>query len=485
MISLQRHVVLVTAVVIVSITLLFAVFSSSLSTLQFSDTFLNRNSLRQFHLLLPATAANLNLCRLLLSSTIAGYPEPILLGWDGHGEYNGTQSHLFKISESLAYLNTLPPSRDDDLVLLLDAYDVWLLLPPEVIISRYHKMVEESEQRLRKDGLFAKQNGGSDIRHSIFFGADKTCWPDDGRRAACWAVPDSSMRQKAFGPDTDSWMVPARPRWLNSGTIIGPVKDMRDMFNGTMAMVHRVFDEAYEFRTSDQYYFQEMWAAQEVSRMRLRDGNVQLPVLGRDQATGDEIYGMVPNVPDGQRTEYHVSLDYRSQIFQTSAAYAEYLVWMSFNHTTAVTSQLPSQQPRLDQLQLPRDIATSVPPFGKGVSSEAIPGRYGWADMMLGVNMVTQTVFPLFHMTGDKGLRDKWWPLLSFHPYGKALLSARRESSNADVVAQVNGVKWTGAGVARNGSLPVSTRGGAWSDQGLHFSWDDVCAEHEDGLFNF
>lgn len=482
MITLQRHIVLGTAVVILSVTLLFAIYSASFPTSYLGDFWPTQHAPRQFHLLLPATAANLNFCRLLLSSTIAGYPEPVLLGWDGHGEYDGAQSHLFKISETLAYLNTLPASRDDDLVLLLDAYDVWLLLPPEVIISRYEKMVESYNRHLQEDDLYGKQNGGAKIQHSIFFGADKTCWPDDARRAACWAVPDSPLRQKAFGPDTDTWMVPARPRWLNSGTNIGPVKDMRDMFSGVMAMVHRAFDANYEFRNSDQYYFQEVWAAQEVGRMALRNGGVQVPVLGREQTTGDERFGVLPNVPLGERTEYHVTLDYRSELFQTSAAYAEYLVWMSFNHSTATTSRLSDHRPRLDQLQLPQDIATAAPPFGDTESESEQPG---WADMMLGVNMITQVVFPLFHMTGDKNLRDTWWPKLSFHPHGKALLSAKRHVSDADAIAEVHGVKWTGAKVLRNGTSPASTRGGAWSDQGLHFSWDDVCATHEEDLFNF
>ncbi|KAK6396778.1 hypothetical protein LTR65_008676 [Meristemomyces frigidus] len=449
----------------------------------YDNSFVNRHSLRELHLLLPATAANLNLCRLLLSGTIAGYPEPIFPGWDGHGLYDGAKSHLFKISETLAYLNTLPASRDEDLVLLLDAYDIWLLLPPEVIISRYEQMVKASDQRLREDDLYGQQIGGVEIRNSIFFGADKTCWPDDARRAACWAAAETPMRQKAFGPDTDSWMVPSRPRWLNSGTIIGPVKDMRDMFNGTMAMVHRVFDEDYKFRTSDQYYFQEVLGAQEIARMGLRDGGVQLPVLGRDPSNGSEIFGVVPNVPNGHRTEYHVTLDYQSEIFQTSAAYAEYLVWMSFNHSTETAQQPSGYRQRLDQLQLPQDVATAAPPFGKGFPADTVPGQYRWADMMLGVNMVTQTVFPVFHMTGDKSLRDKWWPRLWHHPYGKALLSASKEYADTNIVANVNGVKWTGATVVRNGSLPGTTRGGAWSDQGLHLKWDDLCAVHEDELF--
>lgn len=168
----------------------------------------------QLHLLLPATATNLNLCKLLLSATITGYPTPTLLGWEGHGQYNGTESHLFKISETLAYLDNLPASADDDLVLVLDAYDVWLQLPPDVLIKRYFSAIDKANARLKREGIHGVEHGGAVVKQSILFGPDKTCWPDDERRAACWAVPESSLPKDIFGPATDTWMVPNRPRWL-------------------------------------------------------------------------------------------------------------------------------------------------------------------------------------------------------------------------------------------------------------------------------
>lgn len=173
-----------------------------------------RNTKTQLHLLLPATASNLNLCKLLLSSTIAGFPNPILLGWEGHGQYNGSKSHLFKISETLAYLNTLPASADEDIVLVLDAYDVWLQLPPDVLIRRYFQAIDKANKRLKSESIYGVEHGGAVVKQSILFGPDKTCWPDDERRAACWAVPESSLPDDIFGPATDTWMVPNRPKWL-------------------------------------------------------------------------------------------------------------------------------------------------------------------------------------------------------------------------------------------------------------------------------
>jgi len=446
----------------------------------------------RFHLVLPATAVNVNLCRLLLSGLVTGYPEPVFVGWGGHGQYDGAKSHLFKISETLAYLNSLPASADGDLVLLLDAYDIWLQLRPDVLIKRYYDLIDRANQRLREDGVYGATHGGAEVRQSIVFGPDKTCWPTDARRAACWAVPKSSMSEIAFGPDTDSWMVPNRPIWLNSGTIMGPAKDMRDMFNGTMEQVKRKFDVNFKQRNSDQYYFQELFADQEVGRIKLRNGSVQAPVVGQDRSTGEAIHGDVPDLPPGRRTEYHVTLDYETEIFQTSAAYTEYLTWMSFNHSSAFDPQLASRR-RLDQGEIPQDISNSPAPFASIEKADTdLPVHHSWADLILGVNGVTGTIFPLFHLTGEKAYRDRWWPRMWFHSHGRDLLNAARKANpyaeDPEMVAVVNGVRWKTPTVYRVNGSAVSgkgqvSRGGGWSDQGEHFGWDELCHVHEEKLF--
>lgn len=204
---LQRQVTLIATVLVLLITLWFAFASSSVQS-QVLDTFRSVPQVdRELHLLLPATAANLNFCRLLLSSTITQYPEPILIGWGGHGAYDGAKSHLFKISETLAYLRTLDSSHDDDLVLVVDAYDILMIMPPAVMISRYNELMTKSNARLESQGIHGKSLGGEQIRNTLYWGPDKICWPGTSARAACWAVPEAPMPAKAFGPDTDTWMV--------------------------------------------------------------------------------------------------------------------------------------------------------------------------------------------------------------------------------------------------------------------------------------
>lgn len=401
-----------------------------------------------------------------------------MLGWEGYGQYNGSESHLFKISETLAYLNRLPSTADNDLVLLLDAYDIWLQLPPEVLIQRYHNAIDKGNARLRLEGTYGAHHGGAQVKQSIIFGPDKTCWPNDERRAACWAVPQSSLASDAFGPATDTWIVPNRPRWLNSGTIMGPAKDMRNMFAATMDMLNRKFDEGYEFKNSDQYYFQEMWAEQEINRLRLRDGKVEAPNI-RDDVLGD-----LPVIPQDSRTEFHVTVDYESDVFQTSAYYTEYLTWMSFNHSTSLVDQASGRIKRIDQLVLPEDILRSHPPFPADIVVGRMPTGKGWQDMMLGTNVIIQQVFPVLHITNEKRFRELWWPRMWFHPHARALLefAKRKRAMGSQVIAKVEGAfhistKGTVSKIGKENSP------GAWTDRSELLYWEDVCGAYQEELF--
>lgn len=492
MFSLQRQgLVLAIAAVLIITTLLIS--TSSSPPLQHATTLAkqylrsNKNhdaaQTRRLHMLVPATDPNLNFCRFLLSNTIAGYPDPILIGWHGHGAYDGKESHLFKISESLVYFDSLPREQDDDLVLMVDAYDIWMLLRPEVIISRYNTIVKEQASRLEEEGILGKLNGDIPVENTLLFGADKICWPRGGRDPGCWTPPQSPLREQAFGPDTDSWMVPNRPRWLNSGTLIGPVGHMRDMFNATMENVLRTFDDDYDHRNSDQYYFQDVWAEQELTRMKLRDGAMRAPVVDHE-GNGREIRGDIPDIPDTRRTEYRLSVDFGVDIFQTAAGFTEYLGWMSFNNTTPVSHEDANRRRRMDELELPQDILRSKPPFQTRYPVDGLPRDKSWKDVVLGVNVAQQVVWPLFHVTGDKKYRDTWWHYAWFTGHAEALLSDATEpladKELPEPIAVVDGVKYVAADTSGIKNVTwAGGRGGGWSDLGERYEWDDLCGEFE------
>jgi hypothetical protein len=115
------------------------------------------------HLVIPASSAKPNLCRSLLSAAVLDYPLPVLINWameeDPDNEY---KMHLAKISGILEYLRGLPPRNDKDLVLVVDGYDVWFQLRPEVLIQRYFEI------NAQRSAYFARKFRGDVVKkHNI------------------------------------------------------------------------------------------------------------------------------------------------------------------------------------------------------------------------------------------------------------------------------------------------------------------------------
>lgn len=114
---------------------------------------------------MPATSSNTDLCKLLLSGQILHYPTPALINWGAPEAEDAYVQHLAKIETILNYLNKLSDTKtasDDDLILILDGYDIWLQLSSEVLLKRYFKVIEATNTRSRS--LY-----GHDARHSILY----------------------------------------------------------------------------------------------------------------------------------------------------------------------------------------------------------------------------------------------------------------------------------------------------------------------------
>ena len=101
--------------------------------------------LRQLAVILLADRPGHNLCKVVSSIIALGYPAPMIVNW-GSAPANGDggvgASQLAKIAGTLNYLDWATDGRaperltldDGDLVLILDAYDVWMQLPPSVLL---------------------------------------------------------------------------------------------------------------------------------------------------------------------------------------------------------------------------------------------------------------------------------------------------------------------------------------------------------------
>lgn len=235
----------------------------------------------------------------------------------------------------MAYLETLRLENNNEIVILLDAYDSWLQLRPEVLMSRYHEINRGLYARAVKE-LGSTTINQVGVTQSIIFSAQKACGPFDlWNDVACYAQPESPLRKDLYGNDTDildpELHLPMhfRPHWLNSGIVIGPVMDMRKMMRRATEKL-----ETSNHQGSDQYIFNEIFGTQQYHRELMRLKNRGL--VRRFTDSLQKLLGSyTPSIADphpthvppvlipGQRVEYGIGIDYEISISH-SAVMAEW-----------------------------------------------------------------------------------------------------------------------------------------------------------------
>ncbi|KAK9457169.1 hypothetical protein V1511DRAFT_455640 [Dipodascopsis uninucleata] len=245
---------------------------------------------RTLHFILPATQMNKLVCKTLFSAGINGYPAPVLLNYNSAFR-DAEEARFMKIAAIHKYLSM--KVSDDDLVLIMDSYDTWFQLPFDTLIERYYKIQEVDRKKhfskyIKKQKTSGKKKsshsngiivssstapGADDVdpantkadedvaynrvsedaemtpeesaeeedlkledippyAEQAVFGADKICWPNPRNSPACKDVPESTLPKDIYGPNTDHdpYEFEVRPRWLNSGNIIGPAKVLKEIY---------------------------------------------------------------------------------------------------------------------------------------------------------------------------------------------------------------------------------------------------------------
>lgn len=196
------------------------------------------------HLLILASNPSSNLCKTLLTASTLRYPQPHFLAWNQTFYRTGMVdggADIAKFKKAVDYLEHLGGAQDDELVLLVDGDDVWFQLPMEILVSRYHDIVKNADSRFLKHygpkatGLLHTHDLEHALSSRIVFGAEKKCTPNQPHTMACYAVPESPLGDDLYAGNTDSligWTEHSsfRPRYLNSGFVIGPAGEMRRMF---------------------------------------------------------------------------------------------------------------------------------------------------------------------------------------------------------------------------------------------------------------
>lgn len=450
------------------------------------------------HLLIPATSSNQYFCQLLLSASVLNYPTPSLINWAAKEDENAFVQHIAKISKIVEYLKSIPKGKEKDLVLIVDGFDVLFQLRSDVLIKRYFAINNAANKRISK--TLGNVASTKDIKQTVIFGPDKLCWPSgtDGGRAACWALPQSTLPQDAFGPINDTDIVTAisdpthaRPRWLNSGTVMGNLGDVRAVFEATLDFVQKNHTS-----DSDQWYLANLFAEQEYSRTLLQEK----PAFNKPAKPE------IPIIEKGRKTEYHIGLDYESGLFQTVGYYQKYIHWLWYDAAKGKGQKLSPSYTNPHGFELPEDVQESPPPFSveskshwetttagdeeiREASTKLPIGRM-WKDMPLATNIVTKQIFAVLHFTFVKELRDEWWQKMWYYQQGQDLLLASARKPKAPAINKpVQGRVWWNADashLADSEQLLKSIqgqKGGAWSDKGRWVPWGEMCSAHEGSIF--
>ena len=472
-----------------------------------------------FHLIIPASESNPELCKTLLSAFVLAYPAPTLINWgksytDG-AVFHESSSHTAKIRGVYNFLNDKTQVQDDDLVLVIDGYDVWFQLPPQILVERYHALVEDANQRLKdRYGMISEdQNGDSLLEQvskysqKVVFGADKICWPNPAEDPACVAVPYSTLPKDVYGPQTDKDPKAFfnRPRFLNSGNVMGPAKDVRDIYE----MAVRKVEKQSEGGLGDQFVFAEIFGEQEFQRETIRQatqgfGSRFLQYLGKALGTSESPLSAnvtmknMTTVP-GQRYEYGIGLDYESHLFQTMTHSGDDIDFIYYNGSTDLLSahhSLPLYlPPDLENAHSPvsyaspgnhtresdPELKTILLPYSPNLDN--LPGQNlgeiepSWRSMPLATNTHAASIPALLHINGDKSLLESWWSKLWFHQWARALLRRFVRSTQTPEAAAASRSGGKGWWDLRGG------RGGVWTDSKTWMGWDKVCKGTEDAVF--
>ena len=322
------------------------------------------------------------------------------------------------------------------------------------------------------------------------------CAPNSADDTACFAIPESPLPRDMYGPNTDTILGETayssyRPRYLNSGYVMGPVAEMRQLFRRAQdkALVLQnkpvPLDAAGRLhRGSDQAIFQEIWGEQELQREAMRRKHAarsdqgSLVDRGTSQAAGHAKAGgaqQAHDLPDpsfarepaqakaGKPDEFGIGVDYWSDLGHQMAdapSDGRYVVYGRSVASQAAQRRTHDCTPLASGV-VPRDILnTTLPRAAISDASQFSPLR-GWDEVALYTDVCLDTI-PVLVQANDVATARDAWPRLWMQPFARRLVE--------EVLAR-------GAGSAGGGG----GGGGVLLPGGKRLGWREVCGADVEG----
>ncbi|KAF7547479.1 hypothetical protein G7Z17_g7698 [Cylindrodendrum hubeiense] len=464
---------------------------------------------RRLRIFMPADSPHINLCKTIMSAVALGYPMPTMLNWNG--EYNRPAwhfagSHIAKLLSLLGGIEALLDDADnddvseDDLAVLVDAYDIWFQLPPSVLIQRYHQINRQADERVREQ--WENLDGEPEFpipppRQDIIITSAKDCFPDSysGSDPHYEHWPESPMPADMYGEGTDQ--VPfsfdsarkyrkVRPRCVNSGMIMGTMGGLREALRRCKEKVDRVTMDGRQL-WSDQALFAEVIGDQEMWREWVRhlgsswDGKVahnDLSSLSR------EIAPIAAAALTGRRFEFGIGLDYNFTTIPPTCSAEEDGFFVKTEDKDAVKEESA-------KAGVPGDVRVhGIPPeLQDTTTQDALLSSLKWGQLPLYTDFFFGTTPVGIHhnayVGGLKPWRLKhWWDKMWYYPQLRELLTQRLRPSKHDAtpLAKIPSrdgedeiVYWAPREDRKHKAVRVFEPSRTPGDQFTPIEWDGVC----------
>ncbi|KAF5005458.1 hypothetical protein FDECE_8123 [Fusarium decemcellulare] len=378
------------------------------------------NKISRLHYLVPANVVNPHVCAVVASALVNRYSIPTVLGYKGEGFMDAQRAHIAKLRAIRHYLRTSGGAKDD-LVIIVDGFDVMAQLPAETMIERYFQMTAEADQRLADQrGITVKELHSRGLRQTLLWGTDKGCFPIGDNDPRCWLVPFSTLPRYKWGPRSNNGeLIYSDSRFLNSGTVIGPLADLHTFIDAAISLIEDNWDHDYFFRDSDQYYISTLYARQEYHRaLDLNGGEFPDPIEGRNLPKKKE--------GDDDITEYHVVVDFESSFTQTQCHNNRFMYKLQYDNydlTAHIGQDLLQEGETFKpyKIQMPSTLYQALLRVYDSLALEDRPGMTdrNWVrSLKLGTNIGTEKIYAFYHNTCDKAgfvnkYHDAWFfPLI-------------------------------------------------------------------------
>jgi hypothetical protein len=456
-----------------------------------------------FHLLMNALEDSPEFCKTSLSAMILNYPPPTIINLREKFDTD-LDMEKARLKHILEYLKNKLLVRDEDLLLIVDGTDTWFQLPSDVLIRQYQNVLADANERL-KAKYGENEEGEQKFSQTIVFGAEKVC---EGEDMACRYVPESSLPGDIYGEKTGTQPALTPARYLDSGMIIGPAKDLRTLLEAAV----KNFESEESQSGTAQSVLATMFGEQQLARDAVKPAASNPPATkwldwfgGSAAEPSEEEDAPEPanaTLESGRQYEFSMGLDYTHTLFQPFVyAASDELVPVAHDSSTDLEAYHHPDTPT-PLLHIPTALQQAKPPFWtpdlsknnprpENVKPAAIeklqihkdldelkPRDTAWADLKLVQNTYTGAIPAVLHLNMPKKSKlkiatphsaDITWTQLWYSGYERALLRAYLRTPQSPIGfhdALVGGDRqWDQRG----------GRGGIWTEkEGLWLPWGEV-----------